>query len=160
MSEENPTVEEIAAAEAKAKALADAKAKADATNATRSGKGLRVLVGQTRGRSTAVVSYEGFDEKDKSSIPQSLSEFMDLSSVTDEPRIVSYLIDGFNADQLSTASDPTNAFVEADWSDDVQKQFKFVIRNYVAGTGVSIEDAVNLIKPGFSAAQAKALASA
>ena len=155
MSDENPTPAEIAVAEAKAKALTAAKVEADATNAARSGKGMRVLVGSTRGRNTQVIQYEAFDEKQPTTLPTSLSEFMDLSKVQDEPTIVRYLVEGYNADSLANASDPSAEFVDKSWPEDVQKQFKIVVKNYANATGVSIEDAVALIKPGIVASQKK-----
>jgi hypothetical protein len=53
------------------------------------------------------------------------------------------------------ASDPVAEYVDATWSEDVQKQFRLVVRNYSNATGVSIEDAVALIKPGIVASQSK-----
>jgi hypothetical protein len=148
------TTEEQLAAKAKEDALAKAKADAKATNDSRTGKGTRVQIGSTRGRNTQVISYEAFDQSLTGTLPTTLSEFMDLVT-KDESAIVKYLVEGFNAVSYETASDPIAEFVEQSWPDDVQKQFRFAIRNYSQGVGVSIEDAVNLIKPGFVAAQAK-----
>jgi len=80
---------------------------------------------------------------------------MDVAKVQDEKLIVSYLIEGFNASQYTEASDPLAEFVEATWTPEVQKQFRLVVRNYSNATGVSIEDAVALIKPGIVASQKK-----
>ncbi len=80
---------------------------------------------------------------------------MDISGVKDEKEIVSFLIDGFNSAAYTAASDPVAEYVDPTWSDDVQKQFRLVVRNYSNATGVSIEDAVALIKPGIVASQAK-----
>ena len=131
-----------------------AKAKAAAINATRSGKGTRVKAGQTRGRSSLVISYEFFDEKQPDTLPKTLSEFMELyKAVTgkevSESEICSYLIDGFNIASYAAASDPIVAYVEAYWDDDVKTRFKATIRNYSRDAGVSIEDAVALIKPAY-----------
>lgn len=155
MSEENPTPEEIAAAAAKEKALADAKVSAEATNKAREGKGTRVLVGSTRGRNTQVIQYEAFDEKQPDTLPKTLSEFMEIAKVNDEPTIVRYLIEGYNSDSLANASDPVAEFVDKSWPEDVQRQFKIVVKNYANATQVSIEDAVALIKPGIVASQTK-----
>lgn len=137
-------------------ALEAAQTKADETNKAREGKGTRVKVGQTRGRNPQVISYENFDESLPDTLPKDLSEFMNLTKVNDEPTILSYLIDGFNSANYVLASDPVAEFVDATWPDDVQKQFRLVVRNYSGATGVSIEDAVALIKPGIMAAQKKA----
>lgn len=138
------------------KALEAAENKASETNKARSGKGTRVKVGQTRGRNPQVISYENFDEAQPDTLPKSLSEFMEVSKIQDEPTIVSFLIDGFNSAQYTLASDPVAEFVEPTWPDDVQKQFRLVVRNYSNATGVSIEDAVALIKPGIVKSQTKA----
>lgn len=135
------------------KNLEAAETKATETNASRTGKGTRVRVGQTRGRNPQVISYEAFDESKPDTLPTSLAEFMDLSKTQDEKVIVSLLIDGFNSLSYTTASDPVAEFVEASWPEDVQKQFRLVVRNYANATQVSIEDAVALIKPGIVASQ-------
>lgn len=135
--------------------LDETQKRADETNKTRTGKGTRVRVGQTRGKNPQVISWEAFDESQAETLPKTLSEFMEIAKVSDEPLIVSYLIDGFNAAKYSEASDPIGEFVNPAWSDDAQKQFRIVVRNYSNATGVAIEDAVALIKPGIEAAQAK-----
>lgn len=131
-------------------------AEAKATNATRTGKGTRIRVGSTRGKNPQAISYEAFDESLPETLPKSLGEFMELTKINDEAAITSLLIDGYNDSQYTAASDPIAEYVNPAWSDDVQKQFRMVVRNYVAallGT-VSIEDAVALIKPGIEKAQA------
>lgn len=136
-------------------ALETAELKAKETNDSRTGKGTRVRVGQTRGRNPQVISYEAFDESKPDTLPGSLSEFMDLTKMSDEKAIVSLLIDGFNSSSYTTASDPVAEFVEATWPEEVQKQFRIVVRNYANGANVSIEDAVALIKPGIVKSQQK-----
>ena len=129
--------------------------KAKEINSARTGKGTRVKVGSTRGRNPQVISFEAFDEAQKETLPTTLSEFMEITKVQDEPTIMEYLIDGFNSSNYTLASDPVAEFVDASWDDDVKKQFRLVVRNYSNATGVSIEDAVALIKPGIVAAQKK-----
>ena len=127
--------------------------KAKTANATRTGKGTRVRVGQTRGRNPQVISWEAFDESQPDTLPKTLSEFMEITKVSDETAIVQYLIDGYNDAAYTAASDPVAEFVDATWAEDVQKQFRLVVRNYANATGVSIEDAVALIKPGIVKSQ-------
>lgn len=136
-------------------ALEAAETKATETNKARTGKGTRIKVGQTRGRNPQVISYEVFDESQPDTLPKTLSEFMEIAKVSDENIIVSYLLDGYNSANYVQASDPVAEFVEASWPDDVQKQFRLVVRNYSNATGVSIEDAVALIKPGIVKSQSK-----
>lgn len=131
-----------------------------ALNEGRTGKGVRVFLGMTRGRNPQEIQYEAFDDSLPETLPSSLSEFMDLTKVKDEKLIVSYVIDGFNSAAYTQASDPVAEFVDASWSEDVQKQFRLVVRNYSNATGVSIEDAVALIKPGIVASQKKSEPSA
>lgn len=130
-------------------------AKAAEMNATRTGKGTRVKVGSTRGKNPQAVSFEQFDLAQPTTLPVSLSEFMDLTKIQDEPTILGYLMDGFNDAMYSQASDPVAEFINPEWAEDVQKQFRLVVRNYSNATGVSIEDAVALIKPGIEASQKK-----
>jgi hypothetical protein len=145
---EQPTAREVE--------LEAAQKKAEEVNKTRTGKGTRVRVGQTRGKNPHVISWEAFDESLPDSLPGTLAEFMEITKTQDEKVIVGYLIDGYSAAQYTAASDPIAEFVNPAWSDDVQKQFRLVVRNYSNATGVSLEDAVALIKPGIEASQKKA----
>jgi hypothetical protein len=145
MTDEAKTEQELAVEAAVAKAAEE--------NKNRTGKGTRVRVGQTRGRSPQVISWEAFDESLPDTLPKTLSEFMDVAKVTDEAIIVSYLIDGSNSAAYTKASDPMAEFVDLTWSEDVQQQFRLVVRNYANATGVSIADVVALIKPGIVASQ-------
>ena len=123
---------------------------ADEDNATRSGVGVRVRVGQTRGKNPMVISWEAFDESQPATLPTSIQQFMELTKVKDEPTLVSYLIAGFNDAAYTAASDPLAEYVDLSWPQDAQTQFRLVVRNYSRGTGTSLEDAVALIKPGFA----------
>lgn len=124
-------------------------------NASITGKGLRVFLGMTRGRNPLEIQYQNWDESQADTLPTTLSEFMDIRKVSDEKDIVKRLILGDNEILYKEASDPVSEFVDASWSEEVQKQFRLVVRNYSNATGVSIEDAVNLIKPGIVASQSK-----
>lgn len=150
-------------------AVDDSKAKAEAIkkrsedmdkrekelNASRTGKGTRIQLAMTRGKNSQEIQYEAFDRSQPETLPKDLGEFMDLTNVKDEPSIISYLIDGYNDAMYSEASDPVAEFVDPSWSDLVQKTFRTVVRNYATGVQVSIEDAVAIIKPGFTASQKK-----
>ena len=138
------------------KALEAKNEEVKAENAKRTGKGTRLRVGQTRGRNPQVITFEAFDESLPETLPATLSEFMTLAKTDDEKLITSYLIDGYNAASYTLASDPIAEFVDAAWSEDLQKGFRTSVRAYSVNAGVSIEDAVALIKPGIAAAHAKA----
>lgn len=126
-------------------------------NAGKTGKGLRTFLGMTRGRNPVEIQYENWDESDSDSLPTTLTEFMELrKAVSDEPGIVRRLILGDNEILYKEASDPVAEFVDSSWPEDVQKGFRIVVRQYSANAGVSIEDAVALIKPGIVASQKKA----
>lgn len=135
-------------------ALDEAKAKAAETNVSRTGKGTRVRVGQTRGRNPQVISWEAFDESLPATLPSSIDEFRKLSGADklgdkEESTLLSYLIDGFNSASYTEASDPIAEYVEASWPEDIQKNFRSAVRTYVnamQGT-VSLDDAVAMIKP-------------
>lgn len=128
---------------------------AKAVNDSRSGKGTRLRVGLTRGRNPQVITFENFDESLPETLPGDLSEFMKVTGIDTEKTIVSYLIDGYNSAQYTTASDPVAEYVDYSWPEEVQKAFRLVVRNYASNANVSIEDAVALIKPGIVASQAK-----
>jgi hypothetical protein len=134
---------------------ADMAAREKVLNEGKTGKGLRSFLGMTRGRNPLEIQYENWDDSQPDTLPMTLSEFMDIRKVSDEKDIVRRLILGDNEILYTEASDPVAEFVDATWSEDVQKQFRLVVRNYSNATGVSIEDAVALIKPGIVASQAK-----
>lgn len=123
---------------------------ADVENAKRTGVGVRVRVGQTRGKNPQVITWEAFDESKPDTLPTSIQAFMDVTGVKDEPTLVSYLIAGSNDAAYTDAADPLKEYVDLSWPQDAQTQFRLVVRNYSRGASVSLEDAVALIKPGFS----------
>lgn len=132
-----------------------AEAEVNATNSTRSGVGTRMFVGRTRGKGSVVIKYEKFDDSKPETLPTSIQQFMDVTGKKDEPSLVSYLIAGYNEELYTAASDPLAEFVDATWPSEAQTQFRLVVRNYARGAQVSLEDAVNLIKPGFEKQFAK-----
>lgn len=129
--------------------LASKQKAADEANSSRSGVGLRVRVGQTRGRNPIVISWEAFDESKPETLPKGVQEFITVTGVKDEPSLVSYLISGYNDAAYTAASDPLAEYVNPAWPSDAATQFRLVVRNYSRGANVSLEDAVALIKPGF-----------
>jgi hypothetical protein len=147
------------AAKEKADALkarnADMEKREVVLNKDRTGKGTRAFLGMTRGRNPQEIQYENWDESQPDSLPVTLSEFMDLRKISDEKDIIKRLILGDNDVLYAEASDPVAEFVDLTWSEEVQKQFRLVVRNYSNATGVSIDDAVALIKPGIVASQKK-----
>lgn len=147
---------EIADAEAKAKVENDKRKTEDGKEK----KGTRIRVGQTRGKNPKVISWEAFDTDKPETLPVKVSEFMELTQTKDEPILVNYLIDGFNASQYAAASDVLAEFVEPNWPDMLVRQFKLSVTNYIGATNASIEDAVNLLKPGIVKAFNARLAAA
>lgn len=155
MTTSNEQSEKQAAKEALKAREKEMTAREEKLNEGKTGKGVRTFLGMTRGRNPQEIQYEAFDDSKPDTLPTTLSEFMEVAKVQDEKVIVGYLIDGFNSAAYTAASDPVAEFVDASWSDEVQKQFRLVVRNYSNATGVSIEDAVALIKPGIVASQKK-----
>lgn len=141
MSDDQKTAKELEL-EAKQK-------EADTTNTARTGVGTRVRVGQTRGKNPMVISWDAFDESKPETLPTSIQQFMEVTSVKDEPSLVSFLIGGLNDANYTAASDPLAEYVDLAWPQEVQTQFRLVVRNYSRGASVPLEDAVALIKPGF-----------
>ena len=124
-------------------------------NEGRSGKGARVFLGMTRGQNPQKIQYEAFDDSQPDTLPVTPSEFMTVTKTTDEALLARYLWEGFNAVNYSEASDPIKQFLNLAWDDDTQKSFRLAVRNYSNMTGLTIEDAVAIIKPGVDIAFAK-----
>jgi hypothetical protein len=118
-------------------------------NAGKTGVGTRFFLAMTRGKGPVEIKYEAFDDTKPETLPTSIAQFMEITAVKDEPSLVSYLIGGFNDANYTAASDPLAEYVEDSWPADAKTQFRLVVRNYARGAVVSLEDAVNLIKPGF-----------
>jgi hypothetical protein len=104
--------------------------------------------GKTRGKNPRDISYLAFDVSEKDSLPKTLAEFMEVTGTKSENEMLEYVIDGFNSAQYAAASDEIGEFINDSWDKDTQAQFRLAVRNYAKLTGLSIDDAVNLIKPG------------
>lgn len=130
------------------KELAAATKEAAEENKNRSGVGTRMFAGQTRGKSSLVIKYEQFDDAQPETLPGSVQAFVDYTKAV-ESDLLKYLIAGYNSEAYTAASDPLAEYVDYSWPTEVQTQFRLVVRNYARGAGVSIDDAVELIKPGF-----------
>jgi hypothetical protein len=130
-------------------------------NEGKTGKGTRTFLGMTRGRNPLEIQYENWDTSLPDSLPKDFSEILEIHKTRGqegdaaEKEIVRRWVLGDNEILYTEASDPVSEFVEASWPEDVQKQFRLVVRNYATASGVSIEDAVALIKPGIVASQQK-----
>lgn len=136
----------------------------DGINGKRTGKGTRLQVGQTRGKNPQLVVWEAFDESQPTTLPVTVTEFLKLSGIADmdseatrEATMISYLIDGYNAQAYTGASDPIKEFVNPAWDEDTQKQFRIAVKNYAAAMqalnpAFTLDEAANLIKPGIEKA--------
>ena|SRR5258706_4780176 len=135
-------------------------AEATAENLTRKGKGLRVLVGATRGRSTTNIKYEAFDESDPDSLPTKVEEFVSLTGINANGQLARFLVIGYNQFKYTEASDPIAEHVNKAWDDDRKLKFRNVIRGLVANNGMTIAEAVSMVKPGTEAMFQKSLVAA
>ncbi len=140
---------------ANAEALKAEQTKADESNKAKTGIGLRTRVGQTRGKNPSVISWDAFDESAKDTLPKTIKDFMavvGLEGPGAEPTMVEYLIDGFNASAYAQASDEIGEFINDSWDKEMQAQFRLAVRNFSKSASMSIEDAVNIIKPALDKA--------
>jgi len=123
---------------------------AEGVNLTRSGVGTRLKVGATRGKNPQVITFENFDDSKPETLPKSVAQFMEVIT-SKEDALVDYLIRGLNEANYEAASDPLAEYVVASWAADVQLTFRTAVRNYSKGLGIPLEDAVSIIRPGFTA---------
>lgn len=126
------------------------KERQDKLNEGKTGVGTRFFITNTRGKGSMEVQYEAFDESQPDTLPKNIQEFVTVTEA-DEDSIIKYLISGYNDVAYTEASDPLREHVNPAWPKEVQLNFRLVVRNYSRGVKVSLEDAVNLIKPGFDA---------
>lgn len=142
------TPEQRAAAAALAAELVTLQKLADEENKGRSGKGTRVKVGSTRGKNPKAITWESFNLDLPETLPSDAAEFLSLTKTTDDKLFTSYCLDGFNSAMYSNASDVLSEYVEANWPPELVVNFKKAVNGYASSTGVSLEDAVSVIKPG------------
>jgi hypothetical protein len=143
MSDEQKTAIELARDKAEAEVATK--------NEARKGIGPRLFVGSTRGKSPQVITYEAFDESLPDTLPKTPAEFVEAVKPENDSKVLEYLIRGYNAVNLELASDPLSEYVVAKWAPEVQTTFRTACRNYAKGLGIQLEDAVNIIRPGFVA---------
>jgi hypothetical protein len=125
-----------------------AEAKATEVNAGRSGIGTRQVVGATRGKNPQIITYEQWDDSQPDTMPKSYEQFVEIVKPT-AAQFIDFLIRGQNAALYEAASDPLAEFVVASWPAEVQSTFRQAVRNYSRGLGITLEDAVSTIRPGF-----------
>lgn len=116
-------------------------------NGKRAGKGTRLRYGMTRGKGSLPIKWEAFDESKPDTLPNTLEEFISIVKATKD-NLLEWAIVGYNDAQYTAASDPIAEHVNPVWDDDTKSQFRLVVRNYSKATGVSIDEAVTLVKPG------------
>ena len=143
MSEEQKQVVETA----RDKAVKEATAKNEAIGKEKVGP--RWKVGATRGKNPTIITYENFDESQPATLPKTVAEFMEVVT-QDQKQLLDYLIRGYNDAMYEAASDPLAEYVSSVWSPEVQLTFRTAVRNYSKGLGIELEDAVNIIRPGFA----------
>ena len=127
-------------------------------NKNLTGKGMRWVLANTRGKGSIQIKYLAFDSDVVGSLPETVSEFMDLSGDADELVLVSYLITGKNDASYKKASDPVSEFVNPAWPDEIAENFKLAVKNLVkAGVaGGNLEAIVAIVKPGVDESYSKA----
>lgn len=133
--------------------LIEAQKKAKEVNDARSGIGTRQMVGKTRGRATAVISYENFDDSLPDTLPKTFADFNTAAQKVglgvSEPDLVELLILGANEKLYKAASDELAQFINPVWDKAVQNQFRLVVRNYAKGTGEELDDVARTIRQAF-----------
>jgi hypothetical protein len=104
--------------------------------------------GKTRGKNPRDIEYQAFDLEQPDTLPNSPKEFMEVTGLKTDAELVSVLIDGFNQQAYSAASDEIGEFIEDSWDKETQAQFRLAVRNMSKLTGMSIDDTVAMLKPG------------
>lgn len=124
---------------------------AEEDNATRTGVGLRVFTGFTRGKGSIPIKWEAFSSESE---PKELEEFLSITKAQ-KADLLRYAIIGYNDEAYTAASDPIAEHVNKLWEDATENQFRLVVRNMhksLSVIGKSIEDVVAMVKPGFETA--------
>lgn len=112
--------------------------------------GPRYKVGSTKGKNPIIIEYLNFDDSKPATLPKTPQEFTEV--VTNDPKLLlEYMIRGYNDAMYEAASDPLSEYVSSVWSPEVALTFRTAVRNYAKGLGLELEQAVNIIRPGFAA---------
>lgn len=112
---------------------------------------LSTLKGKTRGKNTREIEYQAFDKEKPETLPLTPKEFMDVTGIKAEAELADLLIDGYNLQQYSAASDEIGEFVQDYWDKTFTDQFRLMIRNGSKLMSKTIEETVNLYKPAIEA---------
>ena len=121
-------------------------------NSTRTGKGTRLRVTNTRGKGSITIIYEAFDESKPDTLPETPDEFVELTSISDESHLANLLVRGFNDWSYEQSSDPIAQYLNPAWPEELSSKFRAAVRAYSQATNTSIEDTVAMMKPGMEAA--------
>jgi len=116
--------------------------------------------GSTRGKNPREIEYMAFDTSKPHTLPESPEEFNAVTNTKDMKVFMEYLIGGYNDAMYSAASDEIGEFINDAWDKDTQNQFRLAVRNYSKTAETTIEEAVQLIKPGVDKGWAKKVARA
>lgn len=120
-------------------------------NAKITGIGPRWKVGMTKGKNPTPIIFEFLDESQPETIPKSVQQFGETIPGADDEKItLDYLIRGYNDAKAEMAQDPLGEYVSNVWSAEVALTFRTAVRNYAKGLKIELEDAVNIIRPGFA----------
>src|SRR5678809_509229 len=87
--------------------------------------------------------------------PKTPAQFMEVTKTNEDADLVAYLIDGYNKAQYSAASDEIGEFIEDAWDSNTKAQFRLVVRNYAKSADMTIEEAVEMVKPAIHKAWLK-----
>lgn len=118
-------------------------------NASRSGKGTRLQTGNTRGKGSVVITFEEFDMDSPETLPSTVAEFMTITGIEGkQDELLKYALEGYNSLSQTSASDPIAEFVNGKWDKETVTGFRLIVRNMVKTMGLSLEDAVAMVKPG------------
>lgn len=118
-------------------------------NASRSGVGRRVFLAMTRGKNPVEIQFEAFDESQPDTLPKTLEEFFSIAAFGEnaEKETLRRLFVGDYEIAYTEASDPVAEYLDG-IPQELHKTFKAFVKSFSAERKCSIEDAVNLIKPG------------
>lgn len=156
MADEMTPAEEKAKKEQREKAFEEySKPFVEKNKALGVSKGLRYFTNSTRGKGSMFINYQGFDTDKPETLPSDLKEFAQITGINEQKDLLDLLIEGYNATQYQTASDPIAEFVNDSWDKDTKAQFRLVVRNLSKAADIPLEQAVAMVKPGIEAKFAK-----
>jgi hypothetical protein len=116
------------------------------------------FAGKTKGKGSRNITYWAFDDSKPDTLPKNALQlkastaFLNTDARNPEgveftnDRLLEFMIDGLNTWSYNKQADEIGEYLNPEWPEDIQGNFRIAVRNTSKMTGMSIEDTANFLK--------------